>query len=60
MITTYIFSTPLKAKEVKVYIPFRNLNNYKAMHKKRAEKMGALKEFLEAKTLTRARRIVFP
>ena len=43
-----------------VWYPFRSLTSYKAMHRKRAEKMGVLKEFLAAPTLTRARRIVFP
>lgn len=43
-----------------VWYPFRSLVNYKDMHRKRAEKMGVLKEFEAAPTLTRARRIVFP
>ena len=43
-----------------VWYPFRSLENYKAMHKERAKKMGVLEEFLAAQTLTSARKIVFP
>jgi hypothetical protein len=49
-----------KGKERYVLYPFRSLTNYKAMHRKRAEKMEVLQEFLAAPTLTRARKIVFP
>lgn len=37
-----------------------SLENYKKQHKDRAEKMGVLKAFLSALTLTKARKIVFP
>lgn len=43
-----------------VLYPFRSLTNYKAMHKERARKMGVLEQFMAARTLTRARKIVFP
>lgn len=47
-------------KDKFVLYPFRSLDNYIKMHKKRADKMGVLKEFLMAPTLTQARKIVFP
>jgi len=40
-------------------IIFRNLENYKAMHTKTAKSKGLTSQLLEAKTLTRARAILF-
>lgn len=37
-----------------------SLDNYKNKHRKRAEEMGVLNQFLNAETLTQARKIVFP
>ena len=49
----------IKGKEKWVYSPFRSLANYKAMHAKTAKEKGVYAEFVEAQTLTRARRILF-
>jgi len=37
----------------------RSLNNYKSMHTPTAKDKGVLKELMNAKTLTQARKIVF-
>lgn len=37
----------------------RSLSNYKDMHRSTAENKGVLKEFLNAKTLTEARKVAF-
>lgn len=38
---------------------FRNLENYKAMHKETAKKKGVEKEFKKAPTLTQARVVLW-
>jgi len=44
-------------KEVRY--PFRSLQNYQAIHKTKAEQTGRIKEFMQAKTLTQARKVLF-
>jgi len=39
--------------------PFRRLENYKAQHSKTAETKGIYEKFMSARTLTRARGILF-
>lgn len=42
-----------------VLCPFRNLENYKKLHRKLAEKKKVEADFMSAHTLTRARRVLF-
>lgn len=51
---------PKVVREVQVRDLKQALINYKKMHENRAKEMGVYKQFMEATTLTRARRIVFP
>lgn len=37
----------------------RSLENYKEMHKETADRNGVIREFLAARTLTQARKILF-
>lgn len=37
----------------------RNLENYKKTHRELAEKKGVLREFLAAKTVTQAKKVLF-
>lgn len=43
----------------KVKYPFRDLKNYKEMHKARAKAKGCLEAFEASRTLTEARKILF-
>lgn len=51
---------PKVVREVLVRDLKHALVNYKKMHEHRAKDMGVYKQFMEAQTLTKARRIVFP
>lgn len=37
----------------------RSLSNYKSMHESLAKQKGVLRDFMEASTLTRAKKILF-
>jgi hypothetical protein len=47
------------SKQKEVRYPFRDLNNYKSMHRETARAKGVLEAFMACKTLTAARRLLF-
>lgn len=48
-----------EGKERWVLSPFRSLTNYKSLHQKLAKTKKVEAEFMSARTLTQARRILF-
>lgn len=48
-----------KVKQIKVRYPFRDLKNYKEMHKGTAKAKGCSDVFEASRTLTVARKILF-